>query len=304
MTEDQLLDDGPMKPLLEQSQDIHSDAMAASKEPLAGLVELGQEARAHGEVETIEVGRVYADRREGITRALAGAGGLVAATGIGAALLGMFATPAFASTGSTASDIMILQTAASIEVLAIKTYTTALTLPYIGGSSANKVVTAFCKETRAQHQAHLAAFNQATTSLGGAAQNSPDPAFVPTVDAAVKSLSGLSTTKAILAVVGLAKTLENVAVETYTNDVRYLSNAVPKKLMASVMGVEAQHVAVLLAVEALVKGGDAKLIAIPSTAAGVAANDTALPAAAGSVGFPNAFYPTTQAAPSTQGAVS
>lgn len=304
MTEDQLLDDRLTKPLLEQSQDIHSDAMATSREPLAGLVELGREARAHGEVESVEVDRVYADRREGLSRTLAGAGGLVAATGIGAALLGLFATPAFASTGSKASDIMILQTAASIEVLAIGTYAEALTLPYIGGASANKVVTAFCKETRAQHQQHLAAFNQAATSLGGKAQTKPDPAFVPTVTSAVKSLSGLSTTKAILAVVGLAKTLEDVAVQTYTNDVRYLSNSTAKSLMASVMGVEAQHVAVLLAVAALVNAGDASLIAIPTTPAGVAANDTALPAAAGSVGFPNAFYPITQAAPKTQGAVA
>ena len=50
------------------------------------------------------------------------------------------------------------------------------------------------------------------------------------------------------------------------------------------MGVEAQHVAILYAVQALVAAGAADLIALPPDAA-------KLPAAAGSVGFPDAFYP-------------
>ncbi len=63
------------------------------------------------------------------------------------------------------------------------------------------------------------------------------------------------------------------------------------------MGVEAQHAAVLLAVQALLKGGAPQLISLaPGTVA-------QLPAAAGSVGFPNAFYPTSAAAPASQGAV-
>jgi hypothetical protein len=52
------------------------------------------------------------------------------------------------------------------------------------------------------------------------------------------------------------------------------------------MGVEAQHVAILLAVQALLKAGDAADITLPPPVA-------KLPAAAGSVGFPNAFYPQT-----------
>jgi hypothetical protein len=63
------------------------------------------------------------------------------------------------------------------------------------------------------------------------------------------------------------------------------------------MGIEAQHVAVLLAVQALLMGGAPQLISLsPGTAA-------MLPAAAGSVGFPNAFYKTNSAAPAGQGAV-
>ena len=62
------------------------------------------------------------------------------------------------------------------------------------------------------------------------------------------------------------------------------------------MGVEAQHVAILHAVKALVGGGAADLITLPPDAA-------KLPAAAGSVGFPDAFFKTTDARPANEGAV-
>lgn len=301
MTDKQLLDDGLFKPLLEQSQDIHSDAMAASRAPMADLVERGQEARAHGEVETVDVNQVRINRWDGMSKVIAGAGGLVAASGIGAALLSIFAAPAYAATADT--DTMILQTAASIEVLAVNTYKTALTLPYIGGSSANKIVTAFATATMKQHSDHLAAFNSAATRLGGTAQNSPDPAYVPTVNAAVKSLSGLSTGAATAAVVNLAETLENVAAETYTNDMYQLTDLQSKQTMASIMGVEAQHVAVLRAVALLLTDNKADLIAIPTTLKAILANDFALPGNAGAVAFPTAFYAVSSAAPASQGAV-
>jgi hypothetical protein len=60
--------------------------------------------------------------------------------------------------------------------------------------------------------------------------------------------------------------------------------------------VESQHKAILLAVQALLAGGAPQLIALPPDAA-------KLPAAAGSVGFPDAFYPTSMAAPVAEGAV-
>jgi hypothetical protein len=55
-------------------------------------------------------------------------------------------------------------------------------------------------------------------------------------------------------------------------------------------------VAILNAVKAVVAGGAVDLIALPPDAA-------KLPAAAGGVGFPNAFYPTTNARPATEGAM-
>lgn len=64
---------------------------------------------------------------------------------------------------------------ASIEVLAVNTYKTALTLPYIGGSAANPVISKFATVTMGQHSQHLAAFNGALKQMGAKTQNQPDP---------------------------------------------------------------------------------------------------------------------------------
>jgi hypothetical protein len=172
----------------------------------------------------------------------------------------------------------MLQTAASIEVLAVATYKTALTLPFIGGSSANPVVKAFVTTTMQQHQDHQAAFNAAVTRLGGTAQTNPDPALAKVVQAAVP---GLTTPGPVVA---LALELEQGAAETYVADVAMLSDTNAKKVTASVMGVEAQHVSVLLAVQALLNAGAPQLITLSP------ADVANLPATAGSVGFPMAFF--------------
>jgi rubrerythrin len=280
--------------LIEESQDTHADALRAAKEPLRDMVELGHEVRAGRGLDADE-NRAFARENSGrLARTAKRAGGLLAATGVVAAIAEFIGSPAFASSGT---DVQVLQTASSIEVLAISTYKTALTLPYIGGSAANPVIKAFATTTMKQHSEHLAAFQSATTSLGGTKQTKPDATFVPVVDAAVKQITAASASKGALLVVGLAQELENIAAETYVNNMSLLTNANAKKVTASIMGVEAQHVAILNAVQALLKAGAGADITLPPPAA-------KLPAAAGSVGFPNAFYPTSKAAPATQGATS
>jgi hypothetical protein len=184
----------------------------------------------------------------------------------------------------------MLQTAASIENLAVATYDTALTLDFIGGASANPVVKAFAQKTKEQHQQHADAFNAAATRLGGKAQDQPDPVLLGVVNNAKPTLTGPAQ------VVDLALELEDGAAQTYVANTGAYGNKNARSVTASIMGVEAQHVAILQAVKALLAGGAADLIALPPDAA-------KLPAAAGSVGFPNAFYPTTDARPANEGAV-
>lgn len=281
------IDPRAMASLTEESQDIHHDAMAATSSALDELVETGHEVRAHGGIDPDE-SREAAAKRSSLLTGVAFGGGLLAAAGLAGALETVFASPAFAA---SATDVQILQTASSIEVLAVATYKTALTLPFIGGASANPVVKAFATTTMQQHMQHLDAFNAAITGLGGKAQTNPDPALQKVVASAVPGLTSPGP------VVALALELEQGAAETYVADVAALSDANAKKVTASIMGVEAQHASVLLAVQALLNANAPQLITL---APGNVAN---LPAAAGSVGFPDAFYPTDQARPATEGAI-
>lgn len=277
--------------LIEDSQDMQTDAMRTSKEALQELVETRHERQPEADP---EVTQAFIDRRRFLRHSLMAGGGIAAAGAFGTALLSTLEVPAYAA-GS--ADVMMLQTAASIENLAVLTYKTALGLPYIGGSAANAVVKAFSTTTMAQHTQHAQAFNAAITGLGGMPQNNPDPKYLPTVMAAATQLKTATAAAGLPAVVKLAITLEDVAAQTYVNDVTMLSNANARKTMASIMGIEAQHVATLLAAQALVAGNAPQLIAIPTNAA-------ALPAAAGSVGFPHVFYPTAMASPASEGAVA
>ena len=171
--------------LLEESQDMQADAVRATVQPLAEISDRSSSPIENGD--PIENQRFAAEHRRGISTSLASAGILSAAGG--GLLVGLLASPAFAS---SSPDVQMLQTAASIEVLAVSTYKTALTLPYIGGSAANPVVSKFATVTMGQHSQHLAAFNGALKKMGAKPQNKPDPAFVPVVNKAVAGLSGAS----------------------------------------------------------------------------------------------------------------
>ncbi|HEX3899111.1 MAG TPA: ferritin-like domain-containing protein [Mycobacteriales bacterium] len=252
--------------LMEESQDTHADAMRDSRRQLGDYVAAAKESSY--------------EHSRGI-----GAGAVVAGVA-GAALLGS-AVPAFAAGNN---DVKILQTAASLENIAIATYTLALTLPFIGGSKANGVVKAFSQMTLKQHQDHVKGFNAAATQLGGKAQNNPDPKYLAYVNSQKPKLTNAG------AVVGLAIALEDVAAQTYTKDVSLVSTGDLRQMFAGVAGVEAQHKAILLAVQALIAGGAPQLIALPP-------NLNKLPKAAGSVGFPDEFYPTKSASPASEGAV-
>ena len=277
------IDEPALTQLIEQSEDQQSDAMYAIRESLSELTERAQHRAEPADLDEI---RTFQTSRNTLLRAMI-APGVLATAGLGGALLALLASPAFAD---QAADVQMLQTAASIENLAVATYGVALTLPFIGGASANGVVKAFVTKTKSQHQAHADAFNAAVQQLGGKTQLKPDPVLLDVVNKAKPTLTGPAP------VVALAITLETDAAQTYVASTGAVGDANARKLFASVMGVEAQHAAILLAVQALLAGNAANLIALPPNAA-------KLPAAAGSVGFPDSFYKTDQARPASEGAV-
>ncbi|MDH6113825.1 rubrerythrin [Kitasatospora sp. MAP12-15] len=284
-----------LEELIEQSEDLNSDAVKLTR---SALTDFGQstesERRRWWQRGGALVGMAGMAALLGTSRAFAQSPSASASASESPSASESASESASASASGSASglsvanDIMALQTAASIETLAVSVYQTAAGLPFI--QNGNKTVMAFITKTTAQHQAHLQAFNAAATNAGGQAQNNPDPKYKAIVDQA------LPTIKTPADVVKLALTLEDVAAQTYTANVSQVSSADLRKLFASVAPVEAQHRSVLLAVQALLAANAADLITIP-------VDPAKLPAAAGSVGFPDAFYPTKDASPISEGAV-
>ena len=238
------LDDLRLRDLLEQSHDLHSDAMHATASSLDELVELGHDARRGGDA--LAEGVPTAPTHDASLLRGLPTTGLLAAAGLGTAMAALLASPAFAD---KTMDVQMLQTAASIENLAVATYTTALTLPFIGGASGNGVVKAFVEKTKEQHEQHAKAFNAAATQLGGKAQTKPDPVLLEVVNKATPGLTDAAK------VVDLAIELEDGAAQTYVANTGNYSNKNARSVTASIMGVEAQHVAILRAVKALLAAG-------------------------------------------------
>ena len=191
------------------------------------------------------------------------------------------------------SDVEMLQTSAALENAIVALYQAVSQLPYIGGEEVGPLLGSFVHTTLAQHIEHAEAFNAAITSLGGDPQDQPDPKYAGLVLSTLTGLSGLTSSAATDAVVALASTVENVAAQTYVANCSKLGDAGAKRVTASIMGVEAQHVAVLRAVAELLKAGDTGLLSMDPDIV------VALPSGTGSAGFPDAFFPTAAAASPT-----
>lgn len=274
------IDERKLNELIVESQDLQVDAMNGIKATLPELAEIREERRGK-EVDREEIDRFNANRRGLLAKMGIGAGGLatrgLVGGGLGGLAAAILATPARAD---RPLDIQILQTASSLERLAVNTYNTALGLPFI--RNGNATVIAFARETMRQHDEHRKAFQAQTTTLGGKVQDQPNPKFQDVVNKAAPGL------KAPIDVVRLAANLEKVATDTYLVNLTMFEDVQSKSIMGSVMGVEAQHLATLRAVEALLQANAENLVKVP-----IGADLAKLPAAAGSVAFPQAFEMTT-----------
>ncbi len=279
------IDEPALDRLIEESQDLHTDAMAIARTTMPDLADLTADRRRTGALVDNRGVEDFVNARQTLIRRLTlSLGGILGFSAVSAA----FARSASAADGDI--DVMQLQTAVSLELLAVATYGAALTLPFI--ANGNPVIVKFAQTTMSQHDEHRQAFSAQTKTLGGTDQTATNPKYTPIVEAAKPTLA------APIDVVKLAATLEQVATETYLADLNRYTDVTSRVLMASVMGVECQHLATLRAVGALLDGGAPELIKIP-----LGADVTKLPAAAGSVAFPEAFEGITMASPPEEGAV-
>ncbi|MHB1988764.1 MAG: ferritin-like domain-containing protein [Acidimicrobiales bacterium] len=181
---------------------------------------------------------------------LAAAGGLLAACGSSptssAKRTSSTQSGAAKSTGSSkgsslsSNDAKSMAVDASIENLAIFAYEAG-----ISAVKANKLgsvppaIPVFAETALAQHKAHLAAFNSVLTAGGLKAITAPDPALTPTVKsdfAKVTDVTGLAE---------LALLLENVAAQSYQDDIASLASTHARATSASILPVEMTHAAIL-----------------------------------------------------------
>lgn len=281
------IDDSALRALSEESADLQADALKALNAARGQTREIG--ASRAGKPPDADRIREYELGRRKLLKAGGFGLGVLASSGLINTAFGQ-RVAAIASAPPQPSvdvDIQIFQTASSLENLAVATYDAALGLPFIQD---NAVVKAFAETTMQQHFEHGAAFKGQTEDLGGQRQDAPNPKYAPIVEQAKPGLTDAA------AVVALAATLEEVATDTYLSNLTLLTTGDLRRLMASVMGVESQHLATLRAVGALLDGGAPELIAIPTDVA-------ALPAAAGSVAFPQPFEEPDMASPPAEGAL-
>lgn len=285
------IDDRQLNELITESQDLQVDAMRDNNAMVSDLRDLRAD---RGDVRpTLEERQAFDDSRRSLLKkfglgAGAYAGKAAFAGGLGAAVTSVLATPANAQ---QPMDIQILQTAASLEILAVATYEAALGLDFI--ANGNPVLVTFAETTMMQHDEHGMAFNAQASALGGMEREEPNPVYAQVVQDAMPGLTDP------LAVVKLAMQLEEVASDTYLEDLTLFEDSASIDLTGSIMGVEVQHLATLVAVGALLEADAGQFIAIPTDLAN-------LPAVAGSVALQEPFLTTSEetvAAPES-GAVS
>jgi hypothetical protein len=274
---------------IEESLDLHADAMRAVAASVPELVDVGREREARreeidpGGIERFNLGR----RRllAGLGAVASGARGLLAGGGLGAAVTAILAAPARAD---TPLDIQVLQTASSLERLLVDTYAVALgrgplglAAPAVAGLAAVSVPGAkdflikLLETTASHHDEHRTAFQTLTTALGGKVQDAPNPKY-----AGAAASANLGTP---VQLVEYAAVLERIATDTYLFDLSLLGDVRSKERMAAVMGVEAQHLATLKATSALLRVGALDALGVP-------ADVLKLPAAFGSLAFPDALH--------------
>ena len=188
-----------------------------------------------------------------------------------------------------ATDVQVLQTAASVENVLVSTYETLLALPLVSGQNANPFLRTLLSAARDQHVEHASACNDIATKLGGRAQTGTNPGLAQVANGARPT--DLAT------VVDLALRLETAAAQTYQNDLGLLGDINARRLAAGIMGIEAEHVGLLLVARALVGARTPELLVADSGTAG------RLSAEAATAGFPDSFSKTDQARPPTEGAL-
>jgi hypothetical protein len=148
-------------------------------------------------------------------------------------------TPATSTTTTLAgsqTDVSILRTASSIETLAVAVYQKAIDSGLIKTQALQTAAQLF----QTQHGQHGDLFQRATSAAGGQPFTDANPVLMQQLVA-----PRLASLKTESDVVSLAYDLENLAADTYQNNVGTFADRSLNATVMQVGGIEARHVAVL-----------------------------------------------------------
>ena len=138
--------------------------------------------------------------------------------------------------GSAANDKVLLRTAQSIEILAIDTYQKALDSGLLTDKSMKDLVALF----QSQHQDHSNALADAIRTAGATPVTTANEYLASEV--VDKAVAALTDQKSVLV---LAREIENIAAQTYTEAGGVFSTPALRQSGMSIGEIEARHVTVL-----------------------------------------------------------
>ena len=178
-----------------------------------------------------------------------------------------------------------MRTAASIEIVAIHFYDAVLALPVAVSGASIPLLQHVLTTNRAHHAAHVTTLNAAAHALGGADESGLDgPLQAAVVTPALAALNGPAD------VLRAAVAMEDTLAATYASYAGSVSDSGALGAFAATAPIEAQHGAVLLTLQQLLAAGAPELLASPP-------DTQALPAGAGTAGFPASSLPLSAARP-------
>lgn len=203
-------------------------------------------------------------------------------------MTGTGTAPPSAATSEAPLDVQVLQTAAALENLAVVSYTSAASMPFVVAGSAQ--LRDLIARNRAHHAVHAQAFNQAVVKAGGAQQHAPDARYAASVGRLLAGMKGPST------LADLLNEIEGLIAQTCTRYASLAAGGALRSMFVNVASVEAQHSAELLILRMLLGGGQ-------HDPGAIGAGARTLPASAGTAGIPQVVYPTADASAINEGVV-
>jgi len=207
--------------------DAHRDSLINAN----GAVEQWQDVHVAG---TSALSSPFSRRRMLAFGGLAAVGLAVAGTEVKQPL------SAGAATSSAPVDVRVAALAASLENLAVYTYTAGLNAAKAGKlGTVPPAVATFATTALAQHADHADVWNSTLKSAGYKKVTKPDPKELVTVNAAFSKVTD------VVGLAELALLLENVAAATYLEGLSAVTSVEAKQTAASIQPVEMQHVAIL-----------------------------------------------------------